>query len=318
MKIYNSNVLQLLEFYIYHKDKEGNIIKGRYGINVAKVQEVRKLPELTLMPNVAPFIPGVFDLRGKVILTLDLAQYMGLNEVPQSSKKVIITEFSNILFGIIIHNANRILYIPYENIESPPEIIKEQYNNDISAIAKVREIEDDFEEQEKNSEQEKEVMILIVDFESVATKIGLIKPVEETTVKNEENQGTIMIVDDSSIARKQMSSVLKQQGFNVIEAIDGLDAQNKINQAYLELGDRFIERFQLLVSDIEMPRMDGITLTRNLKNDRRFKKLPIIIHSSISGSANIEKGKKVGCDHYLVKFDPVEFIETINKLKIKL
>ena len=130
-----------------------------------------------------------------------------------------------------------------------------------------------------------------------------------------EFAGVALLVDDSSTARKAMKTALEHMGFDVVEAFDGEDAIEKIEQQYNSLGEsRFQHEMRIIVSDIEMPRMDGFHFASKIKNDTRFKHIPILFNSSISGEFSKEKGREVGGDGYLIKFQPKKFYEEVKRV----
>ena len=129
-----------------------------------------------------------------------------------------------------------------------------------------------------------------------------------------QHQGRILIVDDSAVARKQLSHMLTRAGYRVVEASDGQDAIEKMVRLRAHApGQQLSAELQMVISDVEMPRMDGYLLTTRIKADPELKDLPVIMHSSLSGQANIEKGRQAGCDEYLVKLDPQTLLEVVAR-----
>ena len=302
-----SNEIELVDFRIM-KEVNGQVYEGIYGINVAKVREIIRLPKLTELPGVPPFIEGIFDLRGVVIPVINLSKWMKVDTGRAYDKKVriIIAEFNNILIGFIVHEAKRIRRISWKDIE--PASFASAVDNSVgmekNKITGVTRIED-------NS------VLLILDLESIVQDLGLIQPPTEIDKLTDGNEfaGIALLVDDSSTARKAMKTALEHMGFDVVEAFDGEDAIEKIEQQYNSLGEsRFQHEMRIIVSDIEMPRMDGFHFASKIKNDTRFKHIPILFNSSISGEFSKEKGREVGGDGYLVKFQPKKFYEEVKRV----
>jgi len=302
-----SNEIELVDFRIM-KEVNGQVYEGIYGINVAKVREIIRLPKLTELPGVPPFIEGIFDLRGVVIPVINLSKWMKVDTGRAYDKKVriIIAEFNNILIGFIVHEAKRIRRISWKDIE--PASFASAVDNSVgmekNKITGVTRIED-------NS------VLLILDLESIVQDLGLIQPPTEIDKLTDGNEfaGIALLVDDSSTARKAMKTALEHMGFDVVEAFDGEDAIEKIEQQYNSLGEsRFQHEIRIIVSDIEMPRMDGFHFASKIKNDTRFKHIPILFNSSISGEFSKEKGREVGGDGYLIKFQPKKFYEEVKRV----
>ena len=301
-----SNEIELVDFRIM-KDVGGKVYEGIYGINVAKVREIIRLPKLTELPGVPDFIEGIFDLRGVVIPVVNLSTWMGVSTNNEFDKKVriIIAEFNNILIGFIVHEAKRIRRISWKDIE-PASFATAvdsvgMEKNKITGVTRI----------EGNS------VLLILDLESVVQELGLVQPPSSIDALADGNQfsGTAILVDDSSTARRAMKTSLEHMGFDVLDAIDGQDAFEKMEVKYSSLGDAEFKRtVRLIISDIEMPRMDGFHFASKIKKDDRFKYLPILFNSSISGDFSEEKGRDAGGDGYLVKFDPKKFYEEVTRV----
>jgi len=299
-----SNEIELVDFRIV-KNVNGEIYEGIYGINVAKVREIIRLPKLTELPGVPDFIEGIFDLRGVVIPVINLSKWMKVDAGKEFDKKVrvIIAEFNNILIGFIVHEAKRIRRVSWKDIE-PASFAASSEGVGVEKITGVTRIED-------NS------VLLILDLESIVEELGLVQPPTEVNKLTDGNEfsGISFLLDDSSTARRAMKTALEHMGFDVIEAIDGEDGLERLEHLYKELGEEvFKEKVKLIISDIEMPKMDGFHFASKVKKDARFKHIPILFNSSISGEFSEEKGKDAGGDGYLVKFDPKKFYEEVSRV----
>ncbi|MBA1437569.1 MAG: chemotaxis protein CheV [Epsilonproteobacteria bacterium] len=297
-----SNEMELVDFRIF-KEEDGEVYEGIYGINVSKVREIIKVPFLTELPGTPEFIEGIFDLRDVVIPVVNLAKWMGVKEPQeaQENARVIITEFNNVLIGFIVHDAKRIRRISWSEIE-PATFVSAANGIDSNKITGVTKIED-------------EKVLLILDLESVVQDLGLYEP--ETEVKVEDIghfSGLAMVLDDSATARKIVKGALSKMGFEVIGAIDGEDGLVKLEELYRAHGDDLQNKLKIIISDVEMPKMDGFHFATNVKDDPRFKDIPIVFNSSISDHFSEGRGLEAGGEAYLVKFQAGQFHEQVSKV----
>ncbi|MDD2905625.1 MAG: chemotaxis protein [Sulfurimonas sp.] len=294
-----SNEMELVDFRIFKQEEDG-VYEGIYGINVSKVREIIRIPVLTDLPGTPDFIEGIFDLRDIVIPVVNLAKWMGIPQPEDAEKnsRVIITEFNNVLIGFIVHEAKRIRRINWSNIE-PAEFLSGSDGIDGSKITGVTKIEDDN-------------VLLILDLESVVQDLGLYAPDVNNIPKELETfSGMALILDDSSTARKIVKEALLKMGFSVIEAIDGQDGLEKLHDLAESYSGDVSQKLKLIISDVEMPRMDGFHFAANVKKDGRFNNIPIIFNSSISDHFSESRGLQAGGEAYLVKFDASAFYNKV-------
>ena len=300
-----SNELELVDFRLFKKEPDGKIYEGIYGINVAKVREIIKMPKLTELPGSEDYIEGIFDLRGVVVPVIDLAKWMGIN-VPDESeapikKRVIITEFNNILIGFVVHDAKRIRRISWADIE-PATFSASHGKLDRSKITGITRIE--------NGE-----ILLILDLESIVEEMGFFEShLEVEEDKIEKFSGIVLLVDDSPTARRIEKEALEKMGFEVVEATNGEEGLQKLNELYAVYGDSLKDKLKLILSDVEMPKMDGYHMAAKIHSDERFNDIPLIFSSSISDAFSDIRGKAVGAEGYLVKFDSYKFYEKIAEI----
>lgn len=297
-----SNEMELVDFRIF-KQEEDRVYEGIYGINVSKVREIIKLPKLTELPGTPEFIEGIFDLRSIVIPVVNLAKWMKIKQ-PQAMEKnsrVIITEFNNVLIGFIVHEAKRIRRISWSDIE-PASFMSNSASIEGSKITGVTKIEGDN-------------VLLILDLESVVQDLGLYEP--DTQFNNTEIEsfsGLALVLDDSSTARKIVKEALVNMGFDVLEAIDGEEGLEKLDELYELYGDKISKNLKIIVSDVEMPRMDGFHFAANVKEDARFSTIPIVFNSSISDHFSEDRGVEAGGEAYLVKFKASSFYNEVARI----
>jgi len=297
-----TNEMELVDFRIL-KEEDGRIYEGIYGVNVAKVREIIRKPSLTELPGVPEFIEGIFDLRGVVIPVVNLAKWMGINppENAEENARVIIAEFNNILIGFVVHDATRIRRISWKDIE-PASFSQGSGALDKSKITGVTRIEND-------------AVLLILDLENVVQDLGLYTPDDSgTDIHKDEFTGIVLVLDDSSTARKIVKDSLLEMGFKVIEAIDGEEGLAKLEDMYDRYHDTLANHLKLIVSDVEMPRMDGFHFAAKVKDDARFSSVPIVFNSSISDHFSEIRGVEAGGEAYLVKFDASVFYDEVAKV----
>ncbi len=297
-----SNEMELVDFRIY-KQEADSVYEGIYGINVSKVREIIRVPELTELPGTPEFIEGIFDLRDVVIPVVNLAKWMGITQPEDAEKnsRVIITEFNNVLIGFIVHEAKRIRRINWNNIE-PATFVSSTSELDSSKITGVTMIEDDN-------------VLLILDLESVVQDLGLYEPdTSHAAIEIEQFKGLAMVLDDSSTARKIVKEALVNMGFEVVEAMDGEEGLKKLNDLYRSYGDELAKHLKIIISDVEMPKMDGFHFASNAKADQRFLDIPIVFNSSISDHFSEGRGLKAGGEAYLVKFQASEFYDEVARV----
>lgn len=295
-----SNEMELVDFRIM-KEEDGEIYEGIYGINVSKVREIIKLPKLTELPSTPDYIEGIFDLRDVVIPVVNLAKWMGIEEPEIKKKKirVIITEFNNVLIGFVVHEAKRIRRINWSDIEPATFVSSSIDGSKITGVTKI----------------EGDNVLLILDLESIVQELGLYEPdIENVPDDMDDFSGLALVLDDSLTARKIVKDALGKMGFNVIEAGDGEEGLEKLNDLYGMYGDSISNQLRIIISDVEMPRMDGFHFAANVKEDGRFDNIPIVFNSSISDHFSEIRGKEAGAEAYLVKFEASSFYDEVARV----
>ncbi|MDU9389158.1 chemotaxis protein CheV [Pseudomonas japonica] len=270
-----------------------------YGINVFKVREVLQCPSLTLLPKASRVVRGVANIRGATIPILDLAMATGLppleNQDPSKSF-VIITEYNTKTQGFLVHSVERIVNMNWEEIHPPPKGTGRDHY--LTAVTRVD-----------------NKMVEIIDVEKILAEVAPASEAVSTGVVNAEVHSKavslrVLTVDDSSVARKQVSRCLQTVGVEVVALNDGRQALDYLKNLVDE-GKRPEEEFLMMISDIEMPEMDGYTLTAEIRNDPRMQNLHIILHTSLSGVFNQAMVKKVGADDFLAKFRPDDLAQRV-------
>ncbi len=301
-----TNQMELVDFRMYELREDGKIYEGIYGINIAKVKEIIKYPNLIKIPSKDSLIEGIYNLRGEVIPIVSLAKWLGINEPPDiKTKKVIITIFNNITVGFIVHDAKRIRRISWRFVKPPSEVLRHQYGNKIVGTINLDE----------------EHVMIILDFESICEELGIfseddvrrIKDAALQGAKDKQKKAKILIADDSATARKIIKAAVEPLSEKIIEAKDGQEAWDLLNKLYEDTGGKIEDAIDIIITDVEMPNMDGYRFTKLVKEDERFKRIPVIMNTSLSGSANLQKAKEVGVDDFCTKFIAEEFTKAVLK-----
>lgn len=271
--------------------------RQRYGINVFKVQEVIQCPALTAMPKSAFAVRGIVNMRGRTIPVIDLRMAVGKSAIEELTKAyVIVTEYNRKVQGLLVQGVDRIINMNWSDILPPPQGMgKGTY---LTAVTRVD-----------------EELIEIIDVEKVLAEIsGTGQDVSgEIRAEGEESNNAsyhILVVDDSSVARNQIKRTLEQIGLTCTLANNGEEGLAQL-RAWVADGSAISDHISFVISDIEMPKMDGYTLTSEIRRDPDLNKLYIIMHTSLSGVFNSKLVEKVGADQFLPKFHPDEFARVI-------
>ena len=270
--------------------------RQRFGINVFKVQEVIQCPELTQIPKSHTVICGVAHLRGKTIPVLDLSMSIGMSPLERNSGSyVIVTEYNRSIQGFLVGSVDRIINIGWDQVKAPPGGTgKDSY------LTAVTEVESE--------------LIEVIDVEKVMNEvIGGQESASEEAIdeKVSGSNDRVLIVDDSRVARNQVKRVCAQIGIECTLLKDGLEAWEHLSQLVDE-GINIAEHYSIIISDVEMPRMDGYTLATKIKNNTEMKDVYLILHTSLSGVFNTNMVEKVGANKFLAKFDPDTLVKTIQ------
>ncbi len=271
-----------------------------FAINVFKVREVIKVPPLTKMPGSHHHITGVASLRGVSVPVIDLRAAIGFppSRLDNQEENLIITEYNRTVQGFLVGQVRNIINTAWTEIQPPPKTAGRA--NYLTAITQIKD--------GKSSE-----IVEIIDVEKVLAQIidydiSISEGVLDNNLVNEMVGRNVLIVDDSSTARSQVKGTLSQLGLNIIECRDGLEALNLL-KSWSDEGKNVVEELLLMITDAEMPEMDGYKLTHEVRSDPRMKDLYITLNTSLSGSFNEAMVEKVGCDRFISKFQPDLLVE---------
>jgi two-component system chemotaxis response regulator CheV len=259
----------------------------RYGINVFKVQEVIQCPKLTRVPHANPVVRGIANMRGKTIPVMDLSMAIGMAPADDiENSYVIITEYNRSVQGFLVSTVDRIINMKWEDILPPPA--GSGRGSYLTAVSNVD-----------------NQLVEIIDVEKVLCEvIGVIDEISQTTLDNaqarEQTRRHVLVVDDSSVARNQIKRCMEKIGYEITLANDGRRGLEQLIK-WAEEGD-IHETVSLVISDVEMPEMDGYTLTTEIRKDPRLSGLYVLLHTSLSGVFNNAMVEKVGANKFIAKF----------------
>ncbi len=283
------NRMELLMFHLGDRQ--------RFGINVFKVQEVIHCPALTRIPQAHDVVRGIADIRGRTIPVIDLAKVVGKTQLEDPQQGfIIVTEYNNSVQGYLVSGVDRIINMNWEEILPPPRgMSKACY---LTAVTRVD-----------------EEFVGIIDVEKILadllpTPMEISEELAESSKALRVEDMCILVVDDSAVARKQISRPLEQMNIEHVLTKNGREALELLQHWAAEEPDR-IDNLIMVISDIEMPEMDGYTLTSEIRRDSRLAGLYVLLHSSLSGVFNKAMVEKVGANHFIAKYDPELLTQTV-------
>ncbi len=297
-KLAGTNKLEILLFSLGTDLRSGR--NECFGINVFKVREVMRAPAITRAPDMPEAVEGMVSLRGVLVPVVDIAKYAGI----QTEKKpeiLIVTEYNGHTQGFLVEGVDIILRLDWSAMRVPPEMLTARMGGLVTAVTEL----DDGR------------LVMLLDVEKILSETSrfddshLFVGIEPLNSKR-----TIFFADDSSVARHQIESTLKAMGVEYMSAVNGKQAwdelQNLANRAEAT-HTQVKDLIQLVLTDVEMPEMDGYLLTKMIKSDHRFAGIPVIMHSSLSGTSNQQLGQSVGVDEYVSKFEPHKLAAALKR-----
>jgi len=288
-QIVGENRLELLLFRL--RDEQV------YGINVFKVQEVIRCPKLTHLPNSKDIVRGIANMRGKTIPVIDLSMALGKEPISdQSTAYVIIADYYRSVQGFLVTGVDRIINMNWEQILPPPK-----GSGGAHYLTAVTNVDDRIVE--------------IIDLEKVLHDITGIdtdvsKKVADEVSVNASRVKTVLVADDSTVARKHIKRTLDQIGIECVLVKDGVEALEYLEKVSEESGG-LADKLSVVVSDIEMPNMDGYTLTTAIRQNPKLQDLHVILHTSLSGIFNHAMVQKVGANEFVPKFNADDLANAI-------
>ncbi|WP_062568192.1 chemotaxis protein CheV [Pseudoalteromonas arabiensis] len=293
-QLVGENRLELLLFYLHSRHL--------FALNVFKVKEVVKLPHLSKIPNSHPKVSGVVDIRGESIPVIDLRKAINMPETKHiEDTNLVITEYNRTVQGFLIGKVDQIINMTWSDIMPPPTAIGK--NHYLTALTKIK-------------RDNQEHLVEIIDVEKVLAEIieyevQISDDILDQNIVNEFTGRKILHADDSPTARKQVSDTLTQLGIEIIPARNGLEALEML-KGWADEGKDVEKELLMVITDAEMPAMDGYRLTHEIRQDSRLKNLHIVLNTSLSGSFNQAMVEKVGCNAFLSKFQPILLVEEVQ------
>ncbi|MFV0422547.1 chemotaxis protein [Oleidesulfovibrio sp.] len=287
-----TNELEIVEFYLDEQTNSPDepAYRGYYGVNVAKVLEIIRMPKVTEMPEVQhPSVLGAFNLRNQIIPLVDLSMWLGKDRAGEEPPKVVVTEFNNVTTAFQVSGVNRIHRISWEEVEPPNKYVASLSNNSITGVVKME-----------------GRIIFILDLERIVASMNpdLALKLDEAVDWDGNTGYRALIADDSGLIREMLKDLLQKAKFEVEAVNNGREAWDRIVELKTrgeEEGRPITDYVQVLVSDIEMPSMDGHNLCKRVKDDPALRKLPVILFSSLITDKLRHKGDSVGADDQISK-----------------
>lgn len=286
-----TNELEVLEFTL------GN---NHYGINVAKIREILTYQPITPVPNSHPSVEGIFMPRDTMITVVNLKRCLAMPESGNEEGLFIITNFNKLNIAFHVDSVVGIHRVSWEDIIKPDSTINTQDTSASTGIIKME-----------------NKLIIILDFEKIVTDIspetGLKVTDIEKMIGRERCESPILIAEDSPLLSRLITDCVKKSGYtNLIVTENGQEAWNKLIE--FKKAGNVREKVHCIITDIEMPLMDGHRLTKLVKTDDEMKKIPLIIFSSLVNEEMRRKGEQLGADAQLTKPEIGHLVEAIDKL----
>lgn len=270
----------------------------KFAINVFKVQEVQRIPSLTQIPKSHHVIKGVTTVRGRTISVLDLSMAIGMPPlVADESSNIIITEYNRSVQAFMIKRVDRIVNLSWDEVRPPPPGLGHDHY-----LTAITEVDDDIVE--------------IIDVEKVLSEVipfrtEISEGVLDNDIRDLASGLQVLLVDDSTTAINHLRNTVESVGMEAIIATDGKKGLTML-KGWADEGIDVAEKIALLITDAEMPRMDGYSLTSECRKDPRLQDLYIVLHTSLSGTFNQAMVDKVGCDAFLSKFQPDDLAKVLQ------
>ncbi|HEX5363912.1 MAG TPA: chemotaxis protein [Gallionella sp.] len=299
-KLAGTNKLEILMFSLGKDMRNGR--EETFGINVFKVREVMRIPAITRAPEMPPAVEGMVSLRGQLVPVIDLAKYIGM-QTDGEPEIMIVTEYNGHTQGFLVRAVDNILRLDWSLMRVPPAMLAAEMGGLVTAVTELKD----------------KRLVMMLDVEKVLAETGHFGDDEAVfnAVKPLGKERTIFFADDSSVARNQISRTLDAMQVKHLSAVNGRQAWADLCRL-ADLADStgvpLKETIQVILTDVEMPEMDGYMLTRKIKSDKRFNGIPVLMHSSLSSTSNEQMGKAVGVDEYVPKFEAQKLSQTLARL----
>ena len=299
-RLAGTNKLEILLFSLGRDARTGRT--ETFGINVFKVREVMRTPEITSAPDMPAAVKGMVSLRGALVPVIDLADYIGMT--PETPRDImIVTEYNGHTQGFLVESVDTILRLDWAQMRVPPQMLTANLGGLVVAVTELPDNR----------------LVMMFDVERILAETSkyddtmTFSAIERVPKENL----TVLFADDSSVARGQIERTLTALGVKFVGAVNGRAAWDELQKSAgyaTASGRQPKDLIQLILTDVEMPEMDGYILTKTIKSDPRFAGIPVLMHSSLSSMSNMQLGKSVGVDEYVPKFEPQRLAETVTRL----
>lgn len=300
-RLAGTNKLEILLFSLGADDRTGR--RETFGINVFKVREVMRTPPITSAPEMPTCVKGMVSLRGALVPVVDLAEYIGMT-TSSVREIMIVTEYNGHTQGFLVESVDTILRLDWAQMRVPPEMLTAKLGGLVTAVTELQDAR----------------LVMMLDVEKVlAETTNIDDSLQFVNIKpiDTHDNGIVVFADDSSVARGQIQRTLDALGVKYVSAVNGRAAWDELRKLanYAESsGRKAQDLIYLILTDVEMPEMDGYILTKNIKSDPAFAGIPVLMHSSLSSMSNQQLGKSVGVDEYVSKFEAQRLAETLTRV----
>ena len=299
-RLAGTNKLEILMFTLGTDRTSGR--RETYGINVFKVREVIHAPPLTRAPEMPAAIDGMASLRGSLVPVLNLVRYVGV-DTADAAPIMILAEYNGQTLGFLVEAVETILRLDWSAMRAPPAMMASNAGGLVTAVTELADGR----------------LVMMIDVESILdqTLNSSGDPIPDSFSDRPPPGRTVLFADDSAVARKQIARTLDAMQVAHVDAINGHHAWQQLKRiadAADSAGTPVRDSLQLILTDVEMPEMDGYMLVKQIKSDLRFKGIPVVMHSSLSGESNKTLGLSVGADEYVSKFEPQRLAQMLTRL----
>ena len=317
-----SNAVGIIDFIVRARKADGSIKNHKFAINAFKTREFVPATQLTPVPDMPKGFAGMLLLRDETIPVMSLDILLGLPYNGERSEEfeniIIICEFSGVTVGFIVTEVNSVSYISWNDIAPPPHGGPLVTLNHVIGTILISAIENVVHHQHNENSDPNEVAFLL-DFEQIVQQVITLyddigDSLSEITLRKDITK--ILLVEDSPLIRKETARALEENNIQVLQASDGLEAQSILEQLYKQSRNdqkSIFNYLDLILSDIEMPQMDGYSLTQFVKNHPDLRLLPVLLHSSLTNDSIVARAKEVHADGFVPKCDPQKLVEHLRK-----
>jgi two-component system chemotaxis response regulator CheV len=287
-----TNELEIVEFYLDEENgADAAPYRGYYGVNVAKVLEIIRMPKVTELPEVQhAAVLGAFNLRSKIIPLVDLALWLEKKSAQSHEPKTIVTEFNAVTTAFMVSGVNRIHRISWEEVEPPNPYVAKASKDTVIGVVKLE-----------------GRIVFLLDLERIVSNLNPVLGLRLDDLGEDYDRSTryrALVADDSALVREMLKDLLEKANFDVEVVYNGKEAWDRLLELKAKAESekcRVTDYVQVMVSDIEMPVMDGHNLTKRIKDDPAMKNMPVLLFSSLITDKLRHKGVSVGADDQISK-----------------